>query len=120
MSEKQAFVRKNYVREKITLRKKVSITETSFGHRNKFFLSYLKRNTFLSQKKDSVTEFFSVTEKKKICQRKNLLLQKQVSVTKKFRQETGFCNKKVSFTETSFCNRNKSCHHACPLKLKVL
>ena len=28
--------------------------------------------------------------------------------------------KQVSFTETSLCNRNKSCPQACPLQLKVL
>ena len=91
MSQKKASVRKNYVREKLPSEKKVSITETSFGHRNKFFLSYPKRNTFLSQKKVSVTD-------KKICQRKNLLSQKQVSVTQKNSVTESFRKKKKSFT----------------------
>ena len=79
-----------------------------------FFFFKCKSRTHFSHRK----KFLSQTTK--ICQRKNLPSQKQVSVTKNSVTEKSFHHKKISFTETSFCNRNKSCPHARPLQLKVL
>ena len=57
MSQKHVLSAKKAVREKITFRKHVSITKTSFSHRNKFLPE------FLSEKHINVTEKVSVTEK---------------------------------------------------------
>ena len=126
MSQKKVYVTEtSFCQKKLCQRKnypqkKNFITETSFGHKNKFFLSYPKRNTFLSQKKVPFTEqSFCHRQQKsvreKIFRHRSKFLSQKNSVT-----ETSFRHKKVSFTETSFCNRNKSCPHPRPLQLKVL
>ena len=82
-SEKQAFVRKHLFQRKNYSQKNVLIPETSFGHRNQFFLSYPKRNTFLSKKNVSVTDKKNLSQKKSSVTKKKLS-QKQVASQKGF------------------------------------
>ena len=115
MSQKEVSVRKILVREKITIRKKFPSQKQVLVPDIGFFMSYPNKNTFLSKNKVSVTgNFFCHRQHKSVrekifCHRSKFLSQKNPAT------ETSFRHKKVSFTETSLWNRNKSCPHACPL-----
>ena len=88
----RAFVRKNYVREIITLKK-------CFNHRNQFWSQKQVLSELPEEKHISVAE-------KSFCHRKKFLSQKKVSVS----DTKNMSEKKYSVTEAIFCHKKRFCH----------